>query len=135
MCILKNLFKLNRKKLTLYLCFFMLSFTVFSSNRNSEKIGTYLYGVTIDDSWNYNASNIGKIVKALKNMPVKPVARIVMSYDVSPEEYRDLFKEVDKVAYIMATPVDSSEMKKYKNIESYLRRFQTYYQNMSIYGK
>ena len=66
-------------------------------------------------------------------MPVKPVARIVMSYDVSPEEYRDLFKEVDKVAYIMATPVDSSEMKKYKNIESYLRRFQKSYDILSEY--
>ena len=69
MCILKNLFKLNIKQLTLYLCYFMLSFTAFSLNRNSEKIGTYLYGVTIDDSWDYNSTNISKIVKALKNMP------------------------------------------------------------------
>ena len=133
MCILKNLFKLNIKQLTLYLCYFMLSFTAFSLNRNSEKIGTYLYGVTIDDSWDYNSTNISKIVKALKNMPVKPVARIVMSYDVSPEEYRDLFKEVNKVAYIMATPVDSSEMKKYRNVESYLRRFRKSYAVLSEY--
>ncbi|MBN6066818.1 hypothetical protein HYE66_10210 [Aggregatibacter actinomycetemcomitans] len=90
-----------------------------------------IYGVTIDDSWEGKAE-IPQIVAALKAMAVKPTVRIVMSRGVAPSDYKALFREIHDVAYIMATPVDSYEMKKYGKI-AYLKRFKDAYAALSQY--
>ena len=55
-------------------------------------------------------------------------------FDVrNAEENRKLFKEIHKVAYIMAQPVDSFEMNTYKNVESYKNRFEDSYKYLKDY--
>ena len=99
--------------------FYLFILFNFSSNllANEIKIQKKLYGITIDDSW-YDDVKIEDILDGIKNLPVKPVVRIVMSKDIKPKDYVSLFSKVHKVAYIMAQPVDSFEMNTYKNIES-----------------
>lgn len=91
-----------------------------------------IYGVTIDDSW-YDTTKTADIVSALKAMPVKPTARIVMSKDTSPKDYVRLFKKIHRVAYVMACPVDSYEMRQYKDVKSYQKRFADSYRYLSDY--
>ncbi|WP_169942506.1 hypothetical protein [Campylobacter sp. RM15925] len=102
------------------------------SKRNFKN--TFLYGVTIDDSW-YDAVKLSGIINTLKSMPSRPVVRIVMSKDTHPSDYVQMFKKINEVAYIMATPVDSYEMKSYKDIKSYKKRFEDSYNNLAPYVK
>lgn len=92
---------------------------------------TQIYGITVDDSWE-GEEKTEQIIEAIKAMKTKPTVRIVMSKDVSPKEYQSLFRQIHDVAYIMATPVDSYDMKKYSKA-SYLKRFQESYAALADY--
>ncbi|MDO4787784.1 MAG: hypothetical protein Q4A19_01330 [Johnsonella sp.] len=96
--------------------------------KRSERI----YGITIDDSW-YESLDADQVLAAIRKMPVKPTARIVMSEDISPQNYKKLFMQIKKEAYIMASPVDSYYMKAYQDEEAYLKRFQDSYDALSDY--
>lgn len=92
----------------------------------------WIYGITIDDSWEVSADPKA-LTDAIRAMPVKPTVRIVMAQDVEPSAYKELFQEIHEVAYIMACPVDSYEMKAYKNEEEYLERFRQTYTHLAPY--
>ena len=87
-----------------------------------------ILGITVDDSW-YETVTLETVVKALKSVRTKPTVRIVMSKD----EPLSTFKETSKTAYIMACPVDSYDMKFYKTVHSYQKRFQTAYDALAEY--
>jgi len=91
-----------------------------------------IYGLTIDDAW-YDDIALKDVVRGLKNLKARPTVRIVMSKKIEPAEYVKLFKSVKPYADIMACPVDSSEMKNFKDSESYLRRFKDAYRHLSEY--
>ena len=114
--------------------FYLFIFFNFSSNLLATEIKAQekLYGITIDDSW-YDNVKTEDIIEGIKNLPVKPVVRIVMTKDIKPKEYVSLFKKIHKVAYIMAQPVDSFEMSSYKNVESYRKRFEDSYKYLKDY--
>lgn len=108
-----------------------------SKNNNLDKNSEphtkdFIYGITIDDSWE-NEVSVDEILDAISAMYVKPTVRIVMSYEVSAAEYTDLFEKIHEKAYIMACPVDSYEMNRYPDAESYLKRFQDSYAALSPY--
>lgn len=111
----------------------ILFISVFSLSYGQKTIplSSYIYGITVDDSWQGKIKT-EQIIEAIKAMSVKPTVRIVMSKDISPQEYKELFSKIHKVAYIMATPVDSYEMKKY-SVSSYLKRFKDSYETLSEY--
>ncbi|ACV22338.1 Uncharacterised protein [Slackia heliotrinireducens] len=92
----------------------------------------WLYGITVDDSW-YDDVSTDDIVAAIEDMPVKPTVRLVMSTELSAEDYEPLFAQIHEVAYIMACPVDSSEMNSYKDEQAYLERFQEAYEVLGPY--
>ena len=119
---------------SLFYLFVFYFFFNFSSNLLATEIKAQekLYGITIDDGW-YDDVKIEDIIDGIKNLPVKPVVRIVMSKDIKPKDYVSLFSKVHKVAYIMAQPVDSFEMNTYKNIESYRNRFEDSYRYLKDY--
>ena len=119
---------------SLFYLFVFYFFFNFSSNllATEIKIQEKLYGITIDDSW-YDDVKIEDIIDGIKNLPIKPVVRIVMSKDIKPKDYISLFSEVHKVAYIMTQPVDSFEMNTYKNVESYRKRFEDSYKYLKDY--
>ena len=94
---------------------------------------TYLYGITIDDSWDKTRVTVQQIVNAIKAMPIKPTVRIVMSKGTAIADYKPLFLAIHQVAYVMATPADSEDMKKYTNVDSYVKRFQDSYKELSAY--
>lgn len=125
---MKNLYKI--------LCFiFLTAFFLCSCNEKSiyeYAQNEYIYGITVDDSW-YEDISISKIVEKIKTLPQKPTVRIVMSTEKKPKEYIELFKQIDKVADIMATPVDSSQMIEYKDIDSYRQRFVDSYKYLKDY--
>lgn len=110
------------------LCIGLLIATISACSRHSEQI----YGLTVDDSW-YETVSLRDIVSSLKKFRVKPTVRIVMSGDIHPEEYVELFKEIKKAAYIMAQPVDSYEMNLYDDVESYKERFREAKKYLSEY--
>lgn len=91
-----------------------------------------IYGITIDDGW-YESIQLSQIINAIQDMPVKPTVRIVMSRDIHPIQYLDMFKKVKEVAYVMATPVDSYDMIYYEDAQSYLKRFEESYGALSDY--
>ena len=113
---------------SLFLFFNFSSYLLASEITSQEKI----YGITINDSW-YNDIKIEDIIEGIKNLPVKPVVRIVMSKDKNTQEYVSLFKEIHKVAYVMAQPVDSFEMNTYKSVESYKKHFEDSYKYLKDY--
>ena len=115
---------------SLIICFlFNFSLNLFSSEIRIQK---KLYGITIDDGW-YDEVKTEDIIEGIKKLPVKPTVRIVMSKDIKAKDYVSLFKEIHKVAYIMAQPVDSFEMNTYKNVESYKNRFEDSYKYLKDY--
>lgn len=91
-----------------------------------------MYGITVDDSW-YESLDTEQVLDAIRDMPVKPTVRIVMSNEIPPQKYRQLFMEINKEAYVMASPVDSYYMNSYKDREAYLRRFEESYDELSDY--
>lgn len=91
-----------------------------------------IYGLTVDDAW-YDDTELNDVLEGLKNLKHRPTVRIVMSIETTPEEYIKLFKSIAPYADIMACPVDSFEMKQFKNRESYLKRFKDSYDSLSKY--
>jgi hypothetical protein len=81
------------------------------------------YGVTVDD-----VSKLGQIVTSLAHLPgkpAKPAVRIVLDPGMQPADYREAVQAIGKVAYLMAEPVDSSEVTSYTTRE-YVNRFRRY---------
>ena len=91
--------------LTVFVIFAISSFNVVAYAQSNDKI----YGLTIDDSW-YERVSLKEVVSSLKKLKTRPTARIVMSKDTEPKEYVKIFKEIHKVADVMAEPVDSYEI-------------------------
>ena len=122
-----------RLKSSFYLLviYFLFNFSL-NSFSSEIKIQKKLYGITIDDSW-YDEVKTEDVIEGIKKLPVKPTVRIVMSKDIKAKDYVSLFKEIHKVAYVIAQPVDSFEMNTYKNIESYKNRFEDSYRYLKNY--
>lgn len=91
-----------------------------------------IFGLTIDDVW-YDDIALEDVLDGLKNLEVKPMVRIVMSSEIEPVDYINLFKSVAQYADIMASPVDSFVMNSYKDTESYLKRFTDSYESLAPY--
>lgn len=98
----------------------------------SVEMDQWLYGITVDDCW-YDDVETKAVIAAIRDMPVKPTVRIVMSKEIPAEAYKDLFSQIHEVAYVMACPVDSSDMSFYKNEQDYLERFQDAYSVLKPY--
>jgi len=114
--------------LTVFVIFAISSFNVIAYAHSNDKI----YGLTIDDSW-YERVSLKKVVSSLKKLKTRPTARIVMSKDTEPKEYIKIFREIHKVADVMAEPVDSYEMNLYKDADSYKKRFKNSYKYLAKY--
>ncbi|HPX65308.1 MAG TPA: hypothetical protein PLW45_01770 [Anaerolineaceae bacterium] len=91
-----------------------------------------IFGLTIDDVW-YDDIALEYVLDGLKNLDVRPTVRIVMSSEIEPVDYINLFKSVAQYADIMASPVDSYVMNSYKDTESYLKRFTDSYESLAPY--
>ncbi|QTQ17246.1 hypothetical protein [Treponema parvum] len=85
-----------------------------------QKTPSPLYGITLDD---LSPSSIDGIIAAIRALPVKPTARIVIDADIEPSDFIPLLSRLHDVAYIMLCPCDSYDMKRYKTAESYKERF------------
>lgn len=91
-----------------------------------------MHGITVDDCW-YEDIGMAAVIDAIRDMPVKPTVRIVMSRELAATDYVTLFSQIHEVAYVMACPVDSSDMGYYEDEASYLERFQDAYRVLSPY--
>lgn len=91
-----------------------------------------IYGLTIDDCW-YDTIALEDVLEGLERLQVRPTVRIVMSREIEPGEYIELFRSVEDYADIMACPVDSFVMSAYKDTDSYLQRFEESYEKLSPY--
>lgn len=89
-----------------------------------------LYGITVDDSWR-GPERLAEIVAAIQAMSVKPTVRIVMSERIPPTDYKETFKAIHNVAYVLAQPVDSYYMKRFTTVDSYLKRFEDSYRELA----
>lgn len=98
----------------------------------SKEMDQWIYGITVDDCW-YDDVETAAVIAAIRDMPVKPTVRIVMSKDSSAADYETLFSQIHEVAYVMACPVDSSDMSFYKSEQAYLERFQDAYSVLKSY--
>ncbi|WP_067143229.1 hypothetical protein [Oceanivirga salmonicida] len=118
----------------IFLSFMLLGLSFYNNAKNRLKFkkNDFIYGITINDSYDENIE-IDEIVNAIKDMPVVPTVRIVMSYDIEPEEYLEVFKKIHSVAYVMAEPVDSYVMNKYTNVKDYIKRYEKSYEILSPY--
>ena len=92
----------------------------------------WVYGITVDDCW-YDGVETEAVIAAIRDIPVKPTARIVMSKEISAEDYEDLFSQIHEVAYVMACPVDSLDMSAFESEQDYLERFQDAYRVLKPY--
>ena len=82
-------------------------------------LGT-LYGVTVDDT-----SGISDTLTAISKLPQKMTVRIVFDRGMAPSDYQNAVNKIDAVAYTMAEPVDSSDMRRY-SLDQYKSRFSDY---------
>ena len=113
--------KFKYKKLYLFFLSCIFAGMLFAQEQGSKirfQDQDFILGITIDDSW-YETVKLEAVVNALKNMKTKPTVRIVMSKDEPISMYIPIFEEIGKVAYILACPVDSYDMKYYKTVYSY----------------
>lgn len=92
----------------------------------------WVYGITVDDCW-YDDVETEAVIAAIRDMPVKPTARIVMSKEIPAADYKAIFSQIHEVAYVMACPVDSSDMSAYESEQDYLDRFQDAYRVLKPY--
>jgi hypothetical protein len=106
--------------------------STFATERVQRDVPVPLFGITVDDSWT-GPEKLQQIVDAIKAMPLKPTARIVMSSKIQPKDFVSIFKTIHEVAYVMGQPVDSYYMNGYKTVEEYLQRFRESYQYLSDY--
>jgi len=128
-------------KIITYVLILIISFIFFCALGNDKrkqavkkdvKKHNMIYGLTIDDAW-YDTTELEDVLQGLKYLKIKPTVRIVMSKEIEPSEYIKLFKSIKAYAYIMACPVDSFEMKNFKDQKSYLQRFKDSYKHLSPY--
>ena len=128
-------------KIITYVLILIISFIFFCALGNDKRkqavkkdVKKYnmIYGLTIDDAW-YDTTELEDVLQGLKNLKIKPTVRIVMSKEIEPSEYVKLFKSIKAYADIMACPVDSFEMKNFKDQKSYLQRFKDSYKHLSPY--
>lgn len=121
--------KIKKIYIFLLICIIIVFTIIFHSNLIPvEKI----YGLTVDDGW-YEDISLEEIAASLKDLKVKPTVRIVMSKEMTPGEYIEIFNKIHEVAYIMAQPVDSYEMNLYEDAESYRLRFSESYKYLGEY--
>ena len=99
---------------------------------SSADMERWIYGITVDDCW-YDDVETEAVIAAIRDMPVKPTVRIVMSKEISAEDYEELFSQIHEVAYVMACPVDSSDMSFYEDERAYLKRFKDAYSVLKPY--
>lgn len=85
-----------------------------------QNIPSPLYGITLDAVSDYS---INKIIKAVKALPVKPTARVVLDADKNAEDFVSILAPLHEVSYILLCPCDSYDMKLYKTVDSYTERF------------
>lgn len=95
-------------------------------------MGRWLCGITVDDSW-YDDVDLEAVLAAIRDMPVRPTVRIVMSHDLDAEAYEPLFSQVHEMAFVMACPVDSSDMGLYEDEAAYLERFRDAFRVLAPY--
>ncbi|UTC65897.1 MULTISPECIES: hypothetical protein [unclassified Treponema] len=127
--------KLKYKGFYLFFLSCVFASVLFAQEQGSKVLSLnqdFILGLTIDDSW-YETVKLEAVVKALKDMKTKPTVRIVMSKDEPLSTYIPIFREISKVARILACPVDSYDMKSYKTISSYKKRFITAYETLGKY--
>ena len=91
-----------------------------------------IYGITVSDGWSGD-DTLQLIVNAIKAMSVKPTVRIVMSERIAPKEYVNTFEKIHAVAYVLAQPVDSYYMNRFKSVDAYVQRFAESYEYLSPY--
>ncbi|MGI6765729.1 MAG: hypothetical protein ACOX4R_00780 [Lentihominibacter sp.] len=99
---------------------------------DDSKSHEQLFGLTIDDVW-YDDVELDDVTEGMENLDCRPTVRIVMSGEIEPADYVEMFRAVEKHADIMACPVDSFIMKNYEDDESYLKRFEDSYEHLSSY--
>lgn len=104
----------------------------FETETASVEMDQWLYGITVDDCW-YDDVETKAVIAAIRDMSVKPTVRIVMSKEIPAADYESLFSQIHEVAYVMACPVDSSDMGSYKDEQDYLKRFQDAYSALKSY--
>ena len=106
----------------LFVCLFLLCAQLHAqqSMQMRQKIPSPLYGITLDA---VSKSSINKIIDAIKALPVKPTARVIIDADKKPADFIPLLERLHEVSYILLCPCDSSDMKLYKTVESYTARF------------
>lgn len=92
----------------------------------------WIYGITVDDGW-YDDVEVKDVFAAIRDMTVKPTVRVVMSREIPVADYQDLFAQIHEIAYVMACPVDSSDMGFYPDEATYLERFQDAYHSLAPY--
>ena len=85
-----------------------------------QKKSAPLYGITLDA---LSPSSIDAVTDAVRALPVKPAARVVVDADTKPADFIPLLSRLHDVAYIMLCPCDSEDMKRYKTVEAYTSRF------------
>ncbi len=122
---------IKNKSFNIKILLLLMSLIIFSCSKTKAN-KDYMYGLTIDDSW-YETIPVEEITLSLKGLKIKPTVRIVMSKNIHPKEYVQLFKILSEVAYIMAEPVDSYEMNLYKDVKSYKDRFFESYKYLNKY--
>ena len=85
-----------------------------------QKKSAPLYGITLDA---LSSSSIDAVTDAVRALPVKPAARVVIDADTKPADFIPLLSRLHEVAYIMLCPCDSEDMKRYKTVKAYTARF------------
>lgn len=106
---------------TIFFILLLSAYTATATNTHIQgRIPSPLYGITLDD---VSEHSITAIIDAIKALPVKPTARIVIDADKKPADFVSLLAGIHEVAYIMLCPCDSYDMAFYKTAESYKARF------------
>jgi len=134
---MKQLYRItNRKRITLLIALFAFVITLSGCKADKNNTGIDptqpIYGITVSDSWS-GEDTLQQIVNAIEAMSVKPTVRMVMSQKIAPEDYVWIFKKIHAVAYVVAQPVDSYYMNRYKSVDAYLQRFKESYEHLSPY--
>lgn len=94
------------KKIRKFYISIILFISVFSLSYSQKTVplSSYIYGITVDDSWDGKIKT-EQIIEAIKAMSIKPTVRIVMSKDVSPKEYKELFQKYIKLLILWLLPL------------------------------
>ena len=87
----------------LFVCLFLLCAQLHAqqSMQMRQKIPSPLYGITLDA---VSKSSINKIIDAIKALPVKPTARVIIDADKKPADFVPLLERLHEVSYILLCP-------------------------------